>query len=88
MVVTGCTHEAATPDATAHISDNSLCEYALVQGCTDMAACVTMMLQPSKIMVLGTHAAEGFVSRWQLPEGTFTLSTYKKYILIMDGLIH
>ena len=38
--VTGCTDETATNfDATAHISDNSLCEYALVQGCTDAAAC-------------------------------------------------
>ena len=38
--VTGCTDAVATNfDATAHISDNSLCEYALVQGCMDAAAC-------------------------------------------------
>jgi hypothetical protein len=38
--VTGCTDAAATNyNASAHISDNSLCEYAFVQGCMDMSAC-------------------------------------------------
>jgi len=38
--ITGCTDESAENyDATAHITDNTLCEYALVQGCTDATAC-------------------------------------------------
>ncbi|MGC6428479.1 MAG: hypothetical protein ACON4D_02820, partial [Flavobacteriales bacterium] len=38
--VTGCTDENATNyNADADISDNTLCEYALVQGCTDETAC-------------------------------------------------
>ncbi|MDA8963482.1 T9SS type A sorting domain-containing protein, partial [bacterium] len=38
--VTGCTDELATNyDANAHITDNTLCEYALVQGCMDVTAC-------------------------------------------------
>jgi len=38
--ITGCTDESAENyDATAHITDNTLCEYALVQGCMDATAC-------------------------------------------------
>ncbi|MDB2675719.1 hypothetical protein N9Y90_04270, partial [Flavobacteriales bacterium] len=38
--VIGCTDELATNyDANAHITDNTLCEYALVQGCMDVTAC-------------------------------------------------
>ena len=38
--VTGCSDELATNyNADADIVDNSTCEYALVQGCTDATAC-------------------------------------------------
>jgi hypothetical protein len=38
--VTGCTDETAENyNADSDISDNTLCEYALVQGCTDATAC-------------------------------------------------
>ena len=70
--VTGCTDEAAENyDAAAHISDNSLCEYALVPGCTDMAACNYDAVAEQDNGSC-TYAAEGFDCDGNCLEGTFT----------------
>ena len=48
--ISGCSDENATNyNADAEIVDDSLCEYALVQGCMDASACNLMQLQ-NKIM--------------------------------------
>ena len=72
--VTGCSDETAENyNADADITDNSLCEYALVQGCTDAAACNYDELAEQDNGSC-TYAAEGFDC-----EGSCLAGTYVAY---------
>ena len=70
--VTACTDELADNyNSAADISDNSLCEYAVVPGCMTLQhVIITLMLV--KTMVLVNMLCEGFDCDGNCLEGTLT----------------
>ncbi|MEJ6793443.1 MAG: hypothetical protein QNK68_00325, partial [Flavobacteriales bacterium] len=70
--VTGCTDETATNyNADSDLSDNTLCEYALVQGCMDATAC-NYDAAAEQDNGSCTYAAEGFDCEGNCLDGTLT----------------
>ena len=77
--VIGCSDSIAENyNADADIIDNSLCEYALVQGCTDVAACNYDELAEQDN---GTceYAAEGFDCEGSCLSGTYVVYSSGSY---------
>ena len=77
--VTGCTDETATNyNADSDISDNTLCEYALVQGCMDATAC-NFDGAAEQDNGSCTYAAEGFDCEGNCLSGTLVSYTAGSY---------